>query len=141
MVYAAHMPPRSTKPQQDTFDDWDDLVEESHIDLPPYQLRIRKPDTDPAEYEFLTIPCPSGQAFVNITHAQYRNDAGGVLVNLTRTADAEHDDDPEVETLFSKLMTLMGNADFPVVDKLASRVLGYYLNVPKKAEPGESSAS
>jgi hypothetical protein len=44
-------------------------------------------------------------------------------------------------------MEMLGEADFPVVDKLASRVLTHYFNAaPKAADgkpggPGESSAS
>jgi hypothetical protein len=150
------MPPRAQKlqpvPDEPVFDDWDELVEEAHVDRPPYRLRVpveveipedatpeqvEELKNAPVEYEFLEIPCPSGAAYIGLVHSQRNNDVAGVLLNITMSSA----DDEAGSKLYFRLLRLLQKADFPVVDRLASRVVRHYFNGPKDAEPGESSAS
>lgn len=127
-----------------SFDDWDDMVKESKISTRPYTIRRRVTNDEGVEsFEFVIIPVPSGAAYINLNAAQSRVDVAGVLVNLTTSGKSEE----ENSKLFTTLMEMLGEADFPVVDRLAARVLEHYFSAPPKAAdgspggPGESAAS
>lgn len=130
--------------EDQSFDDWDLMVKESKIDARPYTIRRRVTNDEGVEsFEFVTIPVPSGAAYINLNAAQSRVDVAAVLVNLTTSGKS----DEENSQLFSTLMEMLGEADFPVVDRLAARVLEHYFSAPPKAAdgspggPGESAAS
>jgi hypothetical protein len=136
-------PTSSSTMTTESFDDWDTMVAESKIGTEPYTIRRRVTKDGEEHYEFVVIPVPSGAAYINLNAAQQRVDVAGILLNLTTSGESNEAN----SQLFVTLMEMLGEADFPVVDKLASRVLTHYFNAaPKAADgkpggPGESSAS
>lgn len=132
------------------FYEWDALVEEAHVDQKPFQIRVpvlppepdakgKVPAVDPDAdtHEMLTIPIPSGAAYINLVNSRNRGDMAGILVNLTTSTDTVE----EGNELFMRLMGLMEKADFPIVDGLAAKVLLHYFNRAPKAVDGREGGA
>lgn len=120
------MPPRAPKlataeAAEVRFPTWDELVAEATIDKEDYQLPL--PDGS-----VLTIPCPSGDAYINLVRAQRTGDAVGVLEALLP-------DNVEQGKLRRALRgTKEKPVHFPIIDVIAGKVLRYYFGLSIESE-------
>lgn len=144
------MPPKKpslVKPESSSvlFPTWDSLVAEAHVDLPVYS--ISHPDGP------IDIPCPDGANYIKLVEANKTLDAHGIFEALFPLADPPEDWEPlqnafgddipwrdEIgEAKRTRMRKLFKNADFPIYDVLASKVIRYYFGV--SGSTGKSQAS
>lgn len=109
---------------------WDQMVAEANADegIPVFEL----PLSDKAG-DVVVIPCPSGDAYMNIVQGQRTGDIKLIFENLILD-----------ETDRMRLRTKMKYAGFRIVDVLTSEVLAHYFGlsgVEDEADEGNSPAS
>ena len=103
------------------FPTWDDLVAEATIDKEPYQI----PFSDGTAIE---VPCPTGDAYLELIAAQKRGDATAIF-------DALFPDEIDKIKMRRKMRgTKEHPVHFPIVDVLAGKVLRYYYGLSIEAE-------
>jgi hypothetical protein len=104
-----------------TFPTWDELVAEARIDKPDYILPL--PDGS-----VLTIPCPSGDAYIDLVRAQRTGNAVAVLEALL----------PDSIEQGKLRRALRGTKEkpvhFPIIDVIAGKVLRYYFGLSIASE-------
>lgn len=115
------------------FPTWDELVSEATVDLPPYQLPMPVDPNDPdAEPRIIEIPVLDGDHYIDLVDAQRRGDIVGVFRALF-----ENDEDRAL------VRRHMKGVHFPIMDKLATKVIRYFYGLSIEAEErsGNSPAS
>lgn len=107
------------------FPTWDELVAESKIDLPPYQLPL-------PSGEVIEVPVFSGEQYIQIVHAQRIGDAVGLFEAVF----------PDVKTR-GKVIGALKTVHFPFFDKLTTKMLRYFygLGIETEEQAGNSPAS
>lgn len=112
------------------FPTWDDLAAEAFIDKPPYQLPLPDGST-------MVIPCPSGDAYVELVRAQRTGDAVAILEALMP------DNVEQIKLRKAMRGTKETPVHFPIIDVIAGKVLRYYfgLSIEPQVASGNSQAS
>jgi hypothetical protein len=103
------------------FPTWDELVAEANIDKPDYQLPLPDGST-------ITIPCPSGDAYIELVQAQRTGNAVAVLEALV----------PDNVEMIKIRRAMKGTKEkpvhFPIIDTIAGKVLRYYFGLSIQSE-------
>jgi hypothetical protein len=103
------------------FPTWDELVAEATIDKDDYVLPLPNGAT-------VTIPCPSGDAYIELVRAQRTGNAVAVLEALV----------PDNVDMLKIRNAMRGTKEqpvhFPIIDVIAGKVLRYYYGLSIESE-------
>lgn len=117
-----------------SFPTWDQLVAEATLDKPPYQLPLPATEVDGRKHRetVLEIDVPDGDRYLDLSAAQRRGDAIGVLQALF----------PDLADQ-ARVRAAMRGVHFPIVDVLAGKVLSHFfgLSIVSEQTSGNSTAS